>query len=233
MSSRPQPMHRMRGWPMARKTSMRMGSLNLLILVIALSLAVMGVLSLVTAQASDVLSEKQAQTTKELYAEEAAAQQALADIDGILALVREGQTRSARMVSAVSEEASRICEDIEALPASQEVGITAELTALTRDELQDEGDAETISDNSMIIEDVSTSGASSSGSSTGSSSISSSALERCVGGCSLALKTPSGLDLQCLIGFHADGTYTIFRWETSRSWNEAIRNQMLWTGSQQ
>lgn len=67
---------------MARyQASMRMGALNLLILIIALSLAVLSVLTLVTAHANASLAERQAVAAAETYAEESAGQTFLSSLD--------------------------------------------------------------------------------------------------------------------------------------------------------
>ena len=64
---------------MARyQASMKMGALNLLILIIALSLTVLSVLTLVTAHANETLAQKQADSVTETYAEEIAGQAFLA-----------------------------------------------------------------------------------------------------------------------------------------------------------
>lgn len=67
---------------MARyQASMKMGSLNLLVLVIALSLTVLSVLTLVTAQANMSLADKQAESINDTYAQEIAGQHFLASLD--------------------------------------------------------------------------------------------------------------------------------------------------------
>jgi len=110
---------------------MRMGSLNLLVLVIALCLAVMGVLSVVTAQASGNLSARQAETSQEFYAEESAAQYMLSEVDGILANVRQSHVRSSRMTGTISDASERICSAAEELETSKAVGLTASLETFT------------------------------------------------------------------------------------------------------
>ncbi len=207
---------------------MRMGSLNLLVLVIALCLAVMGVLSVVTAQASGNLSARQAETSQELYAEESAAQYMLSEVDGILANVRQGHVRSSRMTGTISDASERICAAAEELETSQAVGLTASLETFTPNSTS----SSKASGQSGITLDDNPFGSGQTASQEPTiSPFLAESMEGCTGGVTFTLKTPSGLNLACMIGLYPDGTYTIFQWETFRSWNEAVRNEMLWTGN--
>lgn len=69
-------------------SSVRIGPISLFTLVIILCLAVMAVLSATTAQATYSAAEKQALFTDDTYANEIAAQSAVAAIDAALAPVR-------------------------------------------------------------------------------------------------------------------------------------------------
>ena len=69
--------------------SVRIGPISLFTLVIILCLAVMAVLSATTAQATYTAAEKQALFTDDTYANESAAQSAVAAIDAALASVRD------------------------------------------------------------------------------------------------------------------------------------------------
>ena len=69
-------------------SSVRIGPISLFTLVIILCLAVMGVLSATTAQATYSAAEKQALFTADTYANERAAQSAVAAIDAALQPVR-------------------------------------------------------------------------------------------------------------------------------------------------
>lgn len=66
----------------------RMGSISLFALVIIICMAVLAVLSLSTANASLVMSQRQAVATSELYLAERSAQEFVAGIDGVLAGMR-------------------------------------------------------------------------------------------------------------------------------------------------
>ena len=70
-------------------SSVRIGPISLFTLVIILCLAVMAVLSATTAQATYAAAEKQALFTDDTYANESAAQSAVAAIDAALAPVRD------------------------------------------------------------------------------------------------------------------------------------------------
>ncbi len=207
---------------------MRMGSLNLLVLVIALCLAVMGVLSVVTAQASANLSARQAETSQELYAEESAAQYILSEVDGILANVRQGYVRSSRVTGAISEASQRICTAAEGLEASQAVGLTASLETFTPSSTSS---SKPSGQSGITLDDNPFGAGQTAPQEPAISPALTDSMKGCTGGVTFALKTPSGLNLACMIGLYPDGTYTIFQWETFRSWNEAVRNEMLWTGN--
>ncbi|WP_270295275.1 S4A5 electrogenic sodium bicarbonate cotransporter 4 [Eggerthella sinensis] len=70
-------------------STVRIGPISLFTLVIILCLAVMAVLSATTAQATYSAAEKQALFTDDTYANESAAQSAVAAIDAALAPVRD------------------------------------------------------------------------------------------------------------------------------------------------
>lgn len=70
-------------------STVRIGPISLFTLVIILCLAVMAVLSATTAQATYTAAEKQALFTDDTYANESAAQSAVAAIDAALASVRD------------------------------------------------------------------------------------------------------------------------------------------------
>ncbi len=213
---------------MARRTSMRMGSLNLLVLVIALCLAVMGVLSVVTAQASGNLSARQAETSQDLYAEESAAQYMLSEVDSILANVRQGHVRPSRIIGTISDASQRICTAAEELEASQAVGLTASLETFTPSSASP---SKASGQSSITLDDNPFGSGQTASQEPTISPFLAESMEGCTGGVTFTLKTPSGLNLACMIGLYPDGTYTIFQWETFRSWNEAVRNEMLWTGN--
>lgn len=72
-------------------SSVRMGPISLVSLVIVLCLAVMSVLSVSTARATLRTTERQSTATSEIYLCETAGQEFLATVDGVLAEVRAGE----------------------------------------------------------------------------------------------------------------------------------------------
>lgn len=123
---------------MARyRSSMKMGALNLLILVIALSLAVLSVLTLVTAHANETLADMQADAATETYAEEIAGQTFLASLDKKLAPSKAAGTVATGLNSAlrlsVQDIADEACD--KAMEAAPEVELTSEAKLLSIKEL--------------------------------------------------------------------------------------------------
>ena len=78
-----------------------MGVLNLLVMVIALSLAVLAVLSLATARAGQALTEREQQSMQEVYSCEAAGQRFLAALDDVLADGRQAGLSASAMGDAL------------------------------------------------------------------------------------------------------------------------------------
>lgn len=91
--------------------SVRIGSVSLLTLVIVLCLAAMAVLSVSTAQAMFAATERQASFTEDTYTNEVAAQQFVADIDGILAETRSGEASDASALLAIEEALPDLVEN--------------------------------------------------------------------------------------------------------------------------
>lgn len=69
--------------------SVRMGPISLFALVIILCLAVLAVLTVTTSNAGHVIAQRQAAYTQDTYANEIEAQTLMADVDEVLAPVRE------------------------------------------------------------------------------------------------------------------------------------------------
>ena len=76
--------------PVSREENVRIGPVSVFTLIIIICLAVLAVLTISTANASLVLSQRQAVAAQELYLDETAAQTFLAEIDDRLAPLREG-----------------------------------------------------------------------------------------------------------------------------------------------
>lgn len=76
----------------SRQGSVRIGPVSVLVLIIILCLAVMAVLTVTTSEAEESITTRQRDATTALYANEAAAQEFLADLDSRLALARSANT---------------------------------------------------------------------------------------------------------------------------------------------
>lgn len=76
----------------SRQGSVRIGPVSILVLIIVLCLAVMAVLTVTTSEAEESITTRQRDATTALYANEAAAQEFLADLDSRLALARSANT---------------------------------------------------------------------------------------------------------------------------------------------
>jgi hypothetical protein len=91
-----------------RHSSIKIGMLPVLALVVALCLFVLAVLALTTAQAAAGISERQAQATTEAYEVESAAQQLVGEVDGVLLLAAnsgaEGLEAAAALVASEADE---------------------------------------------------------------------------------------------------------------------------------
>lgn len=91
----------------------RMGMLNILMLVIALCLAVLAVLALSTARAGAALSDRQAANVRETYAVETAGQAFVAEVDAHLASLHAAGIPADRYLSAV--ERSLVLQEAEGI----------------------------------------------------------------------------------------------------------------------
>lgn len=190
---------------MARNASMRLGALNLLVLVIAISLAVLSVLSLVSALASESLSDRQRVSMDAGYAEETAAQYLLADIDGELAYVRDGISTVPSMLYALENHLPSFASKAASLASSQEFGLSITAEVLDTAEFTDVATA------------VCAGRAASARS--------------CVGGVSYQILSEGGKTLDCLIGINADGTYEMYAWKTAKVWLDSGTEEKLWSGN--
>lgn len=116
---------------------LRMGMLNILMVVIALCLAVLAVLALSTARAGAALSERQASNVRETYAVEAVGEQLAAQLDVALASFAEGGIPADRLLDA----ANRSLQDYAALRMQQtdlvDAGIQFESAVLSSAEMDE------------------------------------------------------------------------------------------------
>lgn len=75
-----------------RQGAVRIGPVSILVVIIVLCLAVMAVLTVTTSEAEESITTRQEESVTALYANEAQAQEFLADLDGMLALARDANT---------------------------------------------------------------------------------------------------------------------------------------------
>lgn len=119
-------------------SSVRMGPISLVSLIIVLCLAVMTVLSVSTAHAMNSSTQRQASSTTDVYRCEQAGQAFLANLDEVLANVRNGS--SAIVSNDGSEDSEGLIEG--AADSSDAANVAAEATSETAAEGADESAAE-------------------------------------------------------------------------------------------
>lgn len=205
------------------RTSMRMGALNLLVLVIALSLSVLGVLSLVTANADDALAQRHADATTQAYANDVSGQEFMMLLDARLVSSRnagevtDGLVSTLRiavqqMAESAVEKSAEVYPDV-AIEAVSDVLDTAELASQMKvPSLYSSADAETLallSDYQIELMK---------------------ALDNCVVGVSAEFTTETGHNLYCLIGINSNATYTVLKWESTKLWYGDQKEEVLWMG---
>lgn len=83
------------------ETNVRVGPITVFTLVAVLCMAVLAVLSVSTANASQVMAQRQADAVSQMYLDEAAAQAFVAELDGALSPVREAGASGAAANAAV------------------------------------------------------------------------------------------------------------------------------------
>lgn len=101
----------------SRPQRVRIGTISVFALVVLISLAVLAVLALSTANASLVMSERQAQAMTELYLDERAAQEFVAGADALLAEARatgSGTNAGRTGARAVQDSLDKLCADARA-----------------------------------------------------------------------------------------------------------------------
>lgn len=98
--------------PAAREDHVRIGPISVFALIIIVCMAVLAVLTISTAHASLVLSERQALATQELYLDETAAQTFLAEMDARLEQTRgQGAAAALRAVESDLDEVRASAEE--------------------------------------------------------------------------------------------------------------------------
>ena len=89
------------------ETNVRVGPITVFTLIAVLCMAVLAVLSVSTANASQTMAQRQADAVSQMYLDEAAAQAFLAELDGALAPVRDGGASGAAASAAAESGLAR------------------------------------------------------------------------------------------------------------------------------
>ncbi len=295
------------------QSSMRMGALNLLVLVIALCLMVLSVLSLVTARADSALVDRREMTVEETYAEEMAGQNFLRLMDKKLASSREIGIATDTLVSTMEaavpllandavgyikewypdvqldaegsvigkEEiaeamgVSAVYDEVCGLPLASDSelvhvadpldgedqaagGVQRKLSADSDSALKDQsehvagsefvpsaqsgpavevieelpvtkGDPGDQFDEVVTLEEYPASLIDTELYSKYTQKVAE-AIRPCVAGIRVTFTSSSGHVLNCLIGLNGDATYTIFKWQSAKFWDETQNGEVLWMG---
>ena len=219
---------------MAReKGSVRIGPVSVFALVVILGLAVLAVLSAATAHASYTEAQAQADFTRSAYVNDAAAAQALADIDAALA-----KAASAREVTTVAAEwgdadatAARSAEKAEAENDSgstrgEQGAANAEQDAESAAPSASEASAVSAPDLDAAMEAVSAvlpQGQVADGC-TAESSVNGASVR-------MTFSTEDGRTLDVELTVRDDLTYSLERWAVTTAWNQEPEETKLWQSS--
>lgn len=112
----------------------RIGPISVLTLITVICIAVLAVLAISTANATKVLTDRQAAATTEMYVDEAAAQTFVAEVDARLAGVRSSGGGAADAARAVANDLSDMCSSVhDASDGAVEVAASVDGTSVTAD----------------------------------------------------------------------------------------------------
>lgn len=196
------------------QSSVRMGALNLLVLIIALSLVVLSVLALVSANSAKSFTAKQEIAAAEYYTQEIAGQSFVSSVDDAWSTSDE-LTQNAidgilstalSRVNAMSDgiDISGTAELIEGIEMYQMMGIPYELHGHAEPNALDLLDTENLEYTTEIA----------------------SALNACEKGIVLELEMASGRQLNALVGLAREGGVIVLKWESTREWK--AEGEELW-----
>lgn len=104
---------------------MRMGVLDMFVVIIGICLAVLAVLALSTSMASLRLSERQTQSMQQIYDVDTAGQRFAADLDAKVQEVVLGGTAASDMLGAINGELTDVVDDVAS--ASEKILIEADI----------------------------------------------------------------------------------------------------------
>lgn len=186
---------------MQNRVPVRMGTLNLLVMVIALSLAVLAVLALTTAQAGRTLSQREAESTQATYACETAGQQFLAAIDAQLASLHiDGGATPEHLLRTMQAAAPLLAATGEEGDLPAQFGMQGRVDALTTSQA-----TELLGTRIEAL------------------------APRAVGALQGSFTTEGDQNLTCLVALNDDGTYTVIQWQQSKLWGSTPEEQLFQT----
>lgn len=202
--------------------SVRMGPISLVSLVIVLCLAVMCMLSVTTARAMYYSSERQASSTTDVYLCEQAGQKFLANVDGVLASVREGydsegeasENGASEADKWVLDEAAGTGESSDSVAIEDQTVETTSVRSACLAALRDTGDALVDGFDELGI----------------SSAYSIAENDAAYPSITATFVTESDRRLSISLAINDDGTYRILSWKTTTFWNNNISTDTLWSG---
>lgn len=194
----------------ARRPSMRMGSLNILVLVIAISLAVLSVLTFVSAHADQALSDRHGSMAQDTYLEERAGQCFLASLDETLQPLQHMGYAPDDYAFTLQMQLDRIEAELMTLMGPDGLeGLTYDAAVLTVPQMQEGLGLTMVSTESQAASDL---------------------LDMsngCVCGIRASFLSPEGRILDCIVGINTDGTYAVLSWNMTKTWEQEDQSGSL------
>ena len=184
----------------SRTSPVRMGVLNILVMVIALSLAVLTVLALATAQAGRALSERESDNVQATYACEVSGQQLLAAVDGTAVLLDEADADAELLLRTMEAAVPTFAEAAESGALAAEYGMAASVETLTAAQATE-----------LLGERI--------------EALAPTAICAVHG----RLTTADRQSLDCIIAVNADRSCTVLAWQQSKLWDDIPTEHLLRT----
>ena len=104
--------------------NVRIGPISVITLIIVICMAVLAVLTVSTTEATMAISQRQADATQELYLNERAGQEFVAEVDDVLTSIRVSGPNASRSATAVNNKLDDICAAVR-LATDDKVAVTA------------------------------------------------------------------------------------------------------------
>lgn len=231
-----------------RADHVRIGPMSLFTLIVVICMAVLAVLTLSTANATYVMTNRQATATTELYLDEAAAQEFVAGISDVLASARtdaslddeDGEGDEALYESVIDEDAD---VDDAAVDDADDVGDADEAEAVESDG-EDDADGEDAEDADAIESETATASSAKKparlvedslinlrdqvqASSNGRVAVTASMVDSAV---HAEFSCENGRVLSIVVTIRDDATFRIDKWKMTAVQNEEPSSGNLWTG---